>query len=198
MSIQHFDDNKLVALYQRGNEDALAVLVNRHKRKIYSCIYILIRDRELAEDFFQDTFIKVIQSIKSGNYYADGKFCAWAMRIAKNLIIDYFRKKKKMPMASNIVSEEGEEVDIFSILRVEDEGRTREEKAYIKRTMRALIEELPYEQRETLIMRAYYNMTFVEISKVTGVTINTALGRMRYALRNLKKMMEQQAIEIPI
>jgi RNA polymerase sigma-70 factor (ECF subfamily) len=198
MSILHLDDNRLINLYVKGNEEALAVLIERHKRKVYSCIYLLVKNRTLTEDFFQDTFVKVIQSLKTGNYYEDGKFSAWVLRIARNLVIDYFRKNKKMRMVPNIVNEDGEEVDIFSVLKIEDEDRSSEEKMHIKKTIRSLIEELPYEQKETVIMRAYYDMSFKEISEVTDVSLNTSLGRMRYALINLRKMMEEQEIEIAL
>ncbi|HXU28034.1 MAG TPA: sigma-70 family RNA polymerase sigma factor [Bacteroidia bacterium] len=198
MSIQNLDDNRLVNLYIKGNEEALAILIKRHKQKVYSCIYLLVRNRTLTEDFFQDTFVKVIQSLKSGNYYEDGKFGAWLLRIARNLVIDYFRKNKKMQTVPNVVNEDGEEVDIFSILKIEGDDRSAEEKMYIKRTMRSLIEELPYEQKEVVIMRAYYDMSFKEISDMTNVSINTALGRMRYSLINLKKMMEERQIEIAL
>ncbi len=198
MSIQYLDDNHLVDLYIKGNEEALTILIKRHKQKVYSCIYLLVRNRTLTEDFFQDTFVKVIQSLKTGSYYEDGKFSAWVLRIARNLVIDYFRKNKKMRMVPNIVNEDGEEVDIFSILKIEDGERSPEEKVHIKKTIRSLIEELPYEQKETVIMRAYYDMSFKEISEVTEVSLNTALGRMRYALINLKKMMEEQEIEISL
>src|ERR1700739_1820946 len=159
MSIQNLDDNRLVNLYIKGNEEALAILIKRHKQKVYSCIYLLVRDRSLTEDFFQDTFVKAIQSLKSGNYYEDGKFSAWLTRIARNLVIDYFRKNKKMPTVPNVINDDGEEVDIFSILRFEDEGRSAEEKIYIKKTMRDLINELPYEQKEVVIMRTYYDLS---------------------------------------
>jgi RNA polymerase sigma-70 factor (ECF subfamily) len=198
MSIQHLDDNRLVSLYIKGNEEALAILIKRHKQKVYSCIYILVRDRTLTEDFFQDTFIKVIQCLKGGNYYEDGKFSSWVVRIAHNLVIDHFRKKKKMRMIPNVTNEDGEEVDIFSILKIESEDRSPEEKVYIKKTMRSLITKLPYEQKETLIMRTYYDMSFKEIAEITNVSLNTALGRMRYALINLKKIMEEQEIEIAL
>ena len=198
MSIQHLDDNRLVNLYCKGNEKALEVLIKRHKQKLYSCIYLLVRDRTLTEDFFQDTFVKVIQSLKGGHYYEDGKFSAWLLRIGRNLVIDYFRKNKKMKTVPNIINEDGEEVDIFSILNIETEERSAEEKMFLKKTMRSLIEELPYEQKEVVIMRTYYDMSFKEISEMTNVSINTALGRMRYSLINLKKMMEDQQIEILI
>lgn len=198
MSIQNLDDNRLVNLYVKGNEEALAILIKRHKQKLYSSIYLLVRDRALTEDFFQDTFVKVIQSLKSGNYYEDGKFSAWLLRIARNLVIDYFRKNKKMQTVPNVVNEDGEEVDIFSILKIESDDRSTEEKIFIKKTMRALINELPYEQKEVIIMRTYYDMSFKEISDLTNVSINTALGRMRYSLINLKKMMEERQIEIAL
>ncbi|MGZ3861657.1 MAG: sigma-70 family RNA polymerase sigma factor [Bacteroidia bacterium] len=198
MSMQLMDDNRLVKLYIKGNEDALPVLIARHKQRVYSHIYLLVRNRDLAEDFFQDTFFKVIQSLKSGHYYEDGKFLAWVLRIAHNLVIDHFRKAKKMPLMPNVVNEEGEEVDIFSILKIEEEGRSSEERQHIKKTMRLLIDELPYEQKEVLIMRTYYDMSFKEIAEVTNTSINTSLGRMRYALLNLKKMMEDKRVEITI
>jgi RNA polymerase sigma-70 factor (ECF subfamily) len=192
------DDNRLVKLYIKGNEDALAELIRRHKQRVYSHIYLLVRNRELAEDFFQDTFFKVIQSLKSGNYYEDGKFLAWVLRIAHNLVIDHFRRTKKMPSVPNVVTEDGEEVDLFSILKIEDDSRTPEEKQHIKKTIRGLIDELPYEQKEVLIMRTYYDMSFKEIAEVTNSSINTCLGRMRYALINLKKMMEDRRVEIAV
>ncbi|MBS1647795.1 MAG: sigma-70 family RNA polymerase sigma factor [Bacteroidetes bacterium] len=200
MSIHQLDDNRLVKQYIKGNEEALSVLVQRHKQKVYYCIYQLVRNRELTEDFFQDTFVKAIQSLKSGSYYEDGKFGAWLQRIAKNLVIDYFRKNKKMPFVSNMVNEDGEEVDIFATLKPNNiyEDKNSEEKKYIRQTMRALIQELPYEQKEVVIMRTYYDMSFKEISELTNVSINTALGRMRYSMMNLKKMMEERQIEISL
>lgn len=198
MSMQLMDDNRLVKLYVKGNEEALKCLIMRHKQRVYSHIYLLVRNRELTEDFFQDTFFKVIQSLKAGHYYEDGKFGAWVIRIAHNLVIDHFRRNKKMPLMPNVVNEDGEEVDIFSVLRIEDEGKSMEEKMHIKRVMRALIEELPHEQKEVLIMRTYYDMSFKEIAEVTNSSINTSLGRMRYALINLKKMMEERRVEVTL
>lgn len=197
-SIQHLDDNRLVKLYVKGNEKALELLVRRHKDRVYGTIYLLVRDRDLAEDFFQDTFIKVIQSLKSGAYYEDNKFLAWVLRIAKNLVIDHFRKDKKMPTVPTIVNEDGEETDIFSILKIEDETRPKEEKDFLKKTMRELTEQLPAEQKEVLIMRTYLDMSFKEISEFTGASLNTCLGRMRYALINMRKMMEEKKIEIEL
>jgi RNA polymerase sigma-70 factor (ECF subfamily) len=196
--MQLMDDNRLVKLYVKGNEEALKQLIMRHKQRVYSHIYLLVRNRELTEDFFQDTFFKVIQSLKAGHYYEDGKFGAWVLRIAHNLVIDHFRRSKKMPLIPNVVNEDGEEVDIFSVLRIEEEGRTADEKVHIKRVMRNLIEELPAEQREVLIMRTYYDMSFKEIAEITNSSINTSLGRMRYALINLKKMMEDRRVEVTL
>ena len=198
MSMQLMDDNRLVKLYVKGNEEALSVLITRHKQRVYSHIYLLVRNRDLTEDFFQDTFFKVIQSLKSGHYYEDGKFLAWVLRIAHNLVIDHFRKAKKMPLMPNVVNEEGEEVDIFSILKIEDDSRPNEERQHIKKVMRSLIEELPFEQKEVLIMRTYYDMSFKEIAEVTNSSINTSLGRMRYALINIKKMMDDRRVEVTI
>lgn len=198
MSMQLMDDNRLVKLYMKGNEEALRTLIMRHKQRVYSHIYLLVRNRELTEDFFQDTFFKVIQSLKAGHYYEDGKFGAWVVRIAHNLVIDHFRRVKKMPLMPNVVNDEGEEVDIFSVLRIEEEGKSADEKAHIKKVMRALIEELPHEQREVLIMRTYYDMSFKEIAEVTNSSINTSLGRMRYALINLKKLMAERRVEVTL
>lgn len=198
MSMQLMDDNRLVKLYVKGNEEALRELIMRHKQRVYSHIYLLVRNRELTEDFFQDTFFKVIQSLKAGHYYEDGKFGAWVIRIAHNLVIDHFRRAKKMPLIPNVVNDDGEEVDIFSVLRIEDDGKSPEEKAHIKKVMRALIEQLPHEQREVLIMRTYYDMSFKEIAGITNSSINTSLGRMRYALINLKKMMEERRAEVTL
>jgi len=198
MSMQLMDDNRLVKLYIKGNEEALGHLITRHKQRVYSHIYLLVRNRDLTEDFFQDTFFKVIQSLKSGHYYEDGKFLAWVLRIAHNLVIDHFRRAKKMPSIPNVINEDGEEVDIFSVLKIEDDSRSPEERTHVKKVMRSLIEELPYEQKEVLIMRTYYDMSFKEIAEVTNSSINTSLGRMRYALINIKKMMEEKRIEITV
>lgn len=198
MPQQLIDDNQLVFLYIRGNEQALATLVQRHKRKVYSYIYLIVRNKELTEDIFQDTFFKVINSLKSGQYYEDGKFLPWVLRIARNLVIDHFRRVKKMPTIPNVVNEDGEETDIFSILPVEQTDNYRIEKTEFRKTIRSLIETLPAEQKEVLVMRLYYDMSFKEIADFTEVSINTALGRMRYALINLKKILEEKNVEIPV
>ncbi|MDP2388412.1 MAG: sigma-70 family RNA polymerase sigma factor [Bacteroidota bacterium] len=198
MSKRLIDDNQLVFMYVNGDESALAELVTRHKRRVYSSIYLIVRNKELTEDIFQDTFFKVINSLKAGNYYEDGKFLPWVIRIARNLVIDHFRRIKKMPTIPNVVNDEGEEVDIFSILNIQKNDSYTIEKSEFKKTMRQLVDELPPEQKEVLIMRMYYDMSFKEIADFTKVSINTSLGRMRYALINLKKMLEDKNVEIPV
>lgn len=196
MAKQFMDDNGLVSLYIKGDESALSELLKRHKQRIYTHIYMLVRDRDLTEDFFQDTFFKVIQSLKGGQYMEDGKFLAWVLRIAHNLVIDHFRKVKKMPLVPNIANEDGEVVDIFSILKIEDESKTTMEKRETRKMVRELIDQLPSEQKEVLMLRTYYDMSFKEISDTMNTSINTSLGRMRYALLNLKKMMEERKITL--
>lgn len=195
--MNNIDDNSLVALYINGEEAALGVLVHRHKRRVYSYIQLLVRNRELTEDIFQDTFFKVINSLKSGQYYEDGKFLPWVLRIARNLVIDHFRRVKKMPTIPNVVNEDGEETDIFSIL-VLDQEEIMSEKGLVRKKVRELIQNLPDDQKEVLIMRSYYDMSFKEIAESTGVSINTALGRMRYALINLRKMLDERQVDLPV
>ena len=183
-------DSTLVKDFIKGNEKSLAVLINRHQQRLYSFIYSKVLNRDIAEDVFQDTFIKVIRTLKKGNYNEEGKFLPWVMRIAHNLVIDHFRKTNRMPAFKNT-----EEFDIFSVI---GDGNLNAEKKMIQEQIctdvRALIEELPAEQKEVLIMRMYKDMSFKEISKNTGVSINTALGRMRYALMNMRKLIENNKI----
>jgi RNA polymerase sigma-70 factor (ECF subfamily) len=158
---------------------------------------LTVKDKALAEDVFQDTFIKVINTLKKGHYNEEGKFLPWVLRIAHNLIIDTFRRDKRMPTISGGSNEEGDDFDIFSVLGVFD--KTAEEEiiqSQIRKDIRKLIEALPAEQREVLMMRRYYDMSFKEISEQTNVSINTALGRMRYALINLRKMIEEKELII--
>ena len=198
MSIVNLSDNELVQQYINGNEDCLAVLLTRHKRKIFSCIIIVVKDQQLAEDIFQDTFFKVIQTLKRGQYSEEGKFVPWVIRIARNLIIDHFRRIKKMPPVPVYVNDEGEEISVFNTLASEDTADANTYKATLKKSMRALISELPDDQREVVLMRIYYDMSFKEISEFTNVSINTALGRMRYALFNLKKMIEEKNLSLSL
>ncbi|WGK93675.1 MULTISPECIES: RNA polymerase sigma factor [Flavobacterium] len=190
MAIPPIDDATLVNDYIAGNEAALATLIKRHQSKIFGFIYSKIGDRDLADDIFQDTFIKVIRTLKSNAYNEEGKFLPWVMRIAHNLIVDYFRKNKKMPLYR-----ETEEFSIFSIMT--DDTLTIENKLIsdqVAKDLRKLIEELPDDQKEVVMMRLYQDMSFKEVSEATGVSINTALGRMRYALLNLRKVIEKHQI----
>lgn len=192
---QLIDDQTLVNLYIKGDESALETLLLRHKRKIFSYIMLTIKDKELAQDIFQDTFFKVINTLKKGQYNEEGKFLPWVMRIAHNLMIDTFRNDKKMPTISGGTNSDGEDFDIFSIIPMEDKNAEQSiEQSQIRKDIRKLIEQLPAEQREVLMMRHYYDMSFKEISEQTNVSINTALGRMRYALINLRKMIEEKEI----
>lgn len=183
-------DALLVQDYVAGNEEALATLIKRHESKIYGFIYSKVSDRDVSNDIFQDTFIKVIKTLKSNSYNEEGKFLPWVMRIAHNLIIDYFRKNKKMPLYR-----ETEEFSVFSIMT--DDSLTIENQLIadqVELDIQKLIEELPDDQKEVLIMRMYKDMSFKEISEHTGVSINTSLGRMRYALMNLRKVIDKHQI----
>jgi RNA polymerase sigma factor (sigma-70 family) len=199
MSVQIQGDNELVQLYINGNEEALATLLQRHKRRIFSSIYVIVRDRALAEDIFQDTFFKVIQTLKRNQYSEEGKFLPWVLRIARNLIIDHFRKNKKLPTVPVYVTEDGEEVDVFATIASDDDGfKNSKEQIQFRKKIRNMIGSLPDEQKEVVIMRMYYDMSFKEIADFCNVSINTSLGRMRYALINLKKMIEESKTEVYI
>jgi len=190
MAIIQKSDALLVNEYVAGDENALAILINRHESKIYGFIYSKVADREVSNDIFQDTFIKVIKTLKGNSYNEEGKFLPWVMRIAHNLIIDFYRRNKKMPLFR-----ETDEFSIFSIMS--DDSLTIENKIIsdqVELDIRRLIEELPMDQKEVLIMRMYNDMSFKEISESTGVSINTALGRMRYAIMNLRKIIEKHQI----
>lgn len=192
ITAQVIGDNSLILQYQKGNESALEVLINRHKTKIFTSIYFLVKNQALAEDIFQDTFIKVIDTLRSGRYQEEGKFLPWVMRIAHNLCIDHFRRNKRMPA---IKTSEG--VDIFKFLKFAEENT--EDKIVRDEThdkVRKLIETLPEEQREVVVLRHYADLSFKEIAKMTNVSINTALGRMRYALINLRKLIEEKEIAL--
>ncbi|MFE3866699.1 RNA polymerase sigma factor [Flavobacterium sp. LS2P90] len=190
MANTQLPDALLVQDYVSGNENALAALIKRHESKIYGFIYSKISDRDISNDIFQDTFIKVIRTLKSNSYNEEGKFLPWVMRISHNLIVDHYRKTKKMPMFR-----ETEEFSIFSIMS--DDSLSIENKMIseqVEMDIKRLIEELPVDQREVLVMRMYQDMSFKEISEVTGVSINTALGRMRYALMNMRKVIDKHQI----
>ena len=183
-------DALLVKNYMAGDENALSILINRHQSKIYGFIYSKISDRDISDDIFQDTFVKVIKTLKSNSYNEEGKFLPWVMRIAHNLIIDHFRRNKKMPMLR-----ETEEFSIFSIMT--DHSLTVENQIIadqVQEDLKKIIEELPEDQKEVLVMRIYQDLSFKEISELTGVSINTALGRMRYAIMNLRKVINKHQI----
>ena len=183
-------DAVLVKNYISGDESALASLIERHQCKIYGFIYSKINDRDLSDDIFQDTFIKVIKTLKSQSYNEEGKFLPWVMRIAHNLVVDHYRKAKKMPY-----QRETDEYSIFNYMTdnsLNIEGQIISEQ--VEMDLTKLLDELPQDQKEVLIMRMYQDLSFKEIADLTGVSINTALGRMRYALLNLRKIIEKNQI----
>ena len=189
MSCLKLTDNELVSDFINGKKSAMEVLITRHKSKVYSYIYINIKNRELAEDIFQDTFIKVIKSLEAGKYNDEGKFLSWVMRIAHNLIIDYYRKEKQFRTISNNETE----VDMFNSVKYSDKTIEQQMiKDQITKEVKQLIEFLPDDQKEVVMLRHYVGMSFNEISEHTDVSINTALGRMRYALINLRKMIDEK------
>ena len=185
------DDKKLISDYLSGKHSAIEILINRHKKRIYSYIFVNIKDRELAEDIFQETFIKVIKSLKLGSYNEEGKFLPWVLRIAHNLIIDHFRQVKRQP----IFEKSSGDYNVFNKIKIYDESA--EEKIVTKQIhedVKNLINILPPEQKEVLYMRFYADMSFKQISEELDISINTALGRMRYALINLRKFIKEKDI----
>jgi RNA polymerase sigma factor (sigma-70 family) len=188
-------DYELISRFIKGEQSCFEELINRHKNKVFAYISLYIRDQALAEDIFQDTFLKVIQSVKSGRYYDNGKFISWVMRIAHNLIIDHFRRIKQM----NTVSNDNYESDIFNSRKFADS--TIEDdliKRQVQKDIRKMITQLPDDQREVVILRHYAGLSFKEIAEITDVSINTALGRMRYALINLRKLMDEKKISLAL
>ena len=185
-------DHELITLFNTGNVNAFETLVLRHKDKLYTSILFLVKDKYLAEDIFQDVFIRVIDTIKGGRYTEEGKFLPWAMRIAHNLCVDYFRKVKRTPTIRN-----SEDQDIFEVLNFTEESA--EDKLIKKQShnrVKDMLDQLPEDQREVIILRHYADMSFKEIAQITNCSINTALGRMRYGLINLRKMMIQKQISL--
>jgi len=192
MDFQLKSDQDLIHLYINGDEKGLVELLRRYQSKIYTSIYLLVKDEYLAEDIFQDTFIKVINTLKAKKYNEEGKFLPWVTRIAHNLVIDHFRREKRAPMVSG-----GEDFDIFEVLGNYDESmEDRMVRQQTHKDLKQLIQLLPSEQKEVLIMRHFADMSFKEIADVTEVSINTALGRMRYALNNLRKMMQSKELSL--
>jgi RNA polymerase sigma factor (sigma-70 family) len=192
MDFQMQSDQDLIHLYVAGDEAGLVELLRRYQAKIYTSIYLLVKDEYLAEDIFQDAFIKVINTLRAGKYNEEGKFLPWVTRIAHNLVIDHFRREKRAPMINN-----GDDFDIFEVLGNYDEStEDRLVREQTHKDLKALIHLLPDEQKEVLIMRHFGDMSFKEIADVTNVSINTALGRMRYALNNLRKMMTSKELSL--
>ncbi len=186
-------DQDLVQAYIKGDPAAIETLVKRHRSKVFTYILLTIKNQQLAEDLFQETFIKVVQSLRGGKYKDNGRFLSWVIRIAHNLIIDHFRKEKQM----NAVSNDETEVDLFNSRRFS--GRNIEEMivdSQIRAELRSLINELPEDQREVVLLRHYGELSFKEIADQTGVSINTALGRMRYALINLRKLIKEKDLSL--
>ena len=185
-------DRELIRAYRGGDEQAFETLLTRHQERVYTKINFIVRDSELANDLFQDTFIKVVRLLKEGKYVEEGKFLPWVLRIAHNMAIDHFRRNKKMRMVRS-----RDEMDVFATI---DTGDAHVEdllvEGQIHSDVRRIIDELPEDQREVLRMRMYDNLSFKEIAETTGVSINTALGRMRYAVINLRKIVGENNIQL--
>ena len=194
MAQQPTPDRALIAQFQQGDQRAFETLFARHRDQVYTKLYLLVRDHDVAADLFQDVFIKVVDVLRGGKYNEEGKFLPWVLRIAHNAGIDHFRRQKKMPMSRGT-----EEYDLLG--GIQDEGLNREDELIAERItddVRQLVEMLPDEQREVVVMRMYKEMSFKDIAESTGVSINTALGRMRYALINLRKLMVEQDIALTL
>lgn len=188
---EQISDRELIKQYLAGSESSIEFLIRRHQRRVFSYIFLIVKDKELAEDLFQDTFIKVIKILKSGRYNEEGKFIQWVMRIAHNLTIDFFRKSKRMPTVDNNF----DDFDIFDTIQTVDPSvEERIITDQIHNDVKSIIQYLPDEQKEVLMMRYYANMSFKEIAEQTNVSINTALGRMRYAIINMRKIVEEKNI----
>ncbi len=191
MKTQLPSDKELISKYLSGNQISLERLIHRHQNRVFAYILMVVKDKQLADDIFQDTFIKVINTIRSGSYKEEGKFIQWVMRIAHNLIIDFFRKSKRIPVVDN----DNEDFDIFDTIKFTDSSvEERMITEQIHKDVRNLIELLPSEQKEVLFMRHYSEMSFKDIAEQTNVSINTALGRMRYALINLRKLIREKNV----
>ncbi len=191
-NLTQLTDQELVRSYMNNEADALSVLVARYKDKIFTSIYLLVKDKYLAEDIFQDVFIRIIDTLRNGRYTDEGKFLPWALRIAHNMCVDHFRKVKRSPSIKT-----SENHDIFEVLNFSEAGK--DEKIMQNETsdkIRRMIDMLPEDQREVIILRNYADLSFKEIAQLTNSSINTCLGRMRYALINLRKMMTEMQIAL--
>ena len=183
MQISQYSDAQLAQSFTEGNERALEVLISRHKDKVYTSIYMLVKDKYLAEDIFQDTFLKIIKTIKEGRYSEQGKFLPWAIRVAHNLCMDHFRRTRQQVSVS---LPDGQDISV--LFGAGDMASDGIETRQVYESVRKMVELLPEEQREVIVLRMYADLSFKQISELTGVSINTSLGRMRYALLNLRKM----------
>ena len=185
-------DQDLITSYLDGDDRSFEELLNRHRNKIYTSIYLFVKDHALAEDIFQEVFIKIIDTLRKGKYNHEGKFLQWAMRIAYNMCVDHFRRSKRRPTISPT-----EDFDIFEVIQVSDDNAEKQiMKSQTHEKVRKLIDMLPPEQREVVILRHYADMSFKEIAQLTRVSINTALGRMRYALINIRKIIAEKEITL--
>ena len=194
-NLKQMTDDMLVSLYLEGNNSAFDILLNRHQDRLFNYIYFLVRSREVAEDIFQETFVKAIMTLQQGRYQNDGKFAAWITRIAHNLVIDQFRVERN----ENAISNDEVEFDLLNDAKL-SEGtiENRMVNDQVLKDVRALIDELPDCQREVVFMRYYQDLSFKEISDITGVSINTALGRMRYAVLNMRRIAEEKCISLTL
>ena len=192
MQVTPINDHQLIAQYLDGDERAFKELLDRHQQKIYTSIYLFVKDTALAEDIFQEVFIKIIDTLRKGKYNHEGKFVQWAMRIAYNMCVDHFRRNKRRPTVAT-----NESFDIFDVLHThEPNAEQLIMKSQTHDRIRQLVDLLPPEQREVVILRHYADMSFKEIAALTRVSINTALGRMRYALINIRKMIEEKEVQL--
>jgi RNA polymerase sigma-70 factor (ECF subfamily) len=191
--MKQMTDDMLVSLYLQGNNSSFDILLNRHQDRLFNYIYFIVRSKELAEDIFQETFVKAIVTLQQGRYTNDGKFSAWITRIAHNLVIDQFRTERN----ENLVSNDESEIDLFNNAKlVEGNVENRMVNEQVLKDVRALIDELPDCQREVVFMRYYQDLSFKEIADITGVSINTALGRMRYAVLNMRRIAAEKHVSL--
>lgn len=195
MKVQNLEDQVLVQQFIAGDQNSIEILINRHKKRVYTYILLIVKNQQLAEDIFQDTFIKVIKSLRRGKYQDKGKFVSWVLRIAHNLVIDYYRKQKYQ----NTVSNDDNDYDLLNSKNLSDDNIEDEiVHDQIMKHVRLLVEHLPEDQRNVVYLRHYCGLSFKEIADQTGVSINTALGRMRYALINMRRMIEEKKMNLTV
>jgi len=188
MEVRQLSDQTLIGQYLKGDDKSFEILLNRHRDKIFTSIYLFVKDQDLAADIFQEVFIKIIDTLRKGKYNHEGKFLQWVMRISYNMCVDHFRRSKRRTKVSST-----ETFDIFDVLELKDDNMEQIMiKSQLHKKVRALVDQLPPEQREVVILRHYADMSFKEIAALTRVSINTALGRMRYALINMRKLIEDK------